>query len=363
MTRRPDGRYQEAITINGKRKFFYGKTKAEVLSKIRAYQEKQERGISIEEAVDLWLAEKEKTVSYKTREGYVSPINRINRYFADMTAKEITPAQIQAFINSIAAQGYKRTTVQRPLDVLRMVFDFLIVQENSEIRFNPCYGVRLPQGLKQENRDLMSREEAAIVRASVNEPFGLFAYLIMFSGLRDGEALALTRDDFTDTHIIITKNLSWQSNRPVIKQPKTKNGIRKVDLLTPLKLALPKHWNGYLFSADGGNTPLTNTQFRRRWNGYCRAVGLATYETEQHKSSGKNNRVYERKVWTNSITPYQLRHEYASICFDAGLDPHDVMSLMGHANEETARRIYTHIFESRRERTGKKLEEYVNLMY
>lgn len=363
MTRRKDGTYQEVLTINGKRKYFYGKTKAEVLKKIRAYEEKQDNGPLVSEAVAMWLAEKEKTVSFKTREGYNTPVQRIEHYFGNTFAKDVTPAQIQAFINGIAAQGYKRTTVQRPLDVLRMVYDFLIVQEDSVVHVNPCYGVRLPSGLKQEARDLMTREQVEIIKRSVAEPFGLFPYLIMYSGLRDGEALALRYEDFTDTHIIVDKNLSWQPNKPVIKEPKTKSGIRKVDLLQPLKNALPKKWTGYLFSADGGKTPLTNTQFRARWNQYCRSVGLAYCEIETHKSTGANNRTYERKVWHNTITPYQLRHEFATICFDAGLDPHDVKDLMGHASEEMARRVYTHILNSRREKTSKKLNDYVNNVY
>ena len=44
MTKRADGLWQEAITINGKRKYFYGKTKAEVFRKIQEYQGEVERG-------------------------------------------------------------------------------------------------------------------------------------------------------------------------------------------------------------------------------------------------------------------------------------------------------------------------------
>lgn len=362
MTKRADGRYQESILVDGKRKYFYGKTKREVLNKVREYEHRKSTGTTMSEALDLWLEHKEPSISYKTYEGYKAPIQRIKDRFGDMPVLDITSAHIQAFVTDLAGQGYKRSTVQRPLDVMRMTFNFLIVQPNSKIQYNPCNAVRLPSGLTQQRREIASREDVAIVRNSLRIEFGLFAYLIMYSGLRDGEALALTDRDFTEHHISVSKSVSWQTNQPIIKSPKTKSGVRKVDLLDPLKKALPKKWSGYLFSADGGKTPLTKSEFRARWNNYCRAAGLADSRIETHKSKGLNNRSYDKRIWSNRIVPYQLRHEYATMCFDAGLDPHDVMVLMGHANEAMAREIYTHILDSRRRKSAEKLNQYVNNM-
>ena len=363
MNRRKDGLWVDTVAIPGssKRKYFYGKSKAEVKKKIAEWNAEQEAGISLSAAIDNWLAWKEKSVSFKTLEGYRSPIAKINDSFGDLRLNDISPAQIQSFVNSLASKGLKRSAVQRPLDVLRMVYDYHITLPGSQIKYNPCAGVRLPSGLKQEARELASRSDVELVKAGLALPFGLFPYLIMYSGLRDGEALALTDSDFDfkANTISVTKSVSWQTNKPVIKTTKTANGIRNVVLLTQLKKALPK-WKGYLFSADGGQTPLTNTQFRSRWNAYCRAAGLADCKQEKHKSPGKNKREYVKTIWTNRIVPYQLRHEFATLCFDAGLDPKSVGDMMGHADEEMARRIYTHIQESRRISDAEKLQKYLD---
>lgn len=358
MTRRKDGLWQESIVINGKRKYFYGHTKAEVLRKVQAYHADMEKSITVSDALDAWLVYKEPFVEYKTYEGYQAPIKRIKQCMGDEFAKDITPPQIQSFVNDLAAFGYKRTAVQRPLDILRMTFDYLITHE-QEIRYNPCAGVRLPSGIKQQRREIASREDIAIVRNSLGVDFSLFAYLIMYTGLRDGEALALTSNDFKEGQINVNKSVSWQTNRPVIKSPKTPSAVRKVILLDPLRDALPK-WNGYLFSADGGKSPLTNTEFRSRWNNYCKAAGLADPVIETHRSAGSNNRTYTKTKWKNRIVPYQLRHEFATMCFDAGLDPADVKQLMGHSSEAMAREIYTHYLESRKTSTAQKLNDFVN---
>ena len=158
--------------------------------------------------------------------------------------------------------------------------------------------------------------------------------------------------------ITITKSLQWNSNVGILKAPKTENGYRQVYILPPLREHLPK-WKGFLFSTDGGKSPLTQTENRHRWNNWCRAAGLADAEIVQHRSKGKNNRLYEKTVWHNRIVPYQLRHEYATFCFDAGIDTKVTAKLMGHASEETTKRIYTHILESRQKADLSKLEEFV----
>ena len=358
--RKSDGMWVERVPVPWRKSpvTIYAKTKAALKIKLRDFNAEMALGLTVDEALDLWLAKKEKEVAYKTYEGYQSPCKRIRSAFGNDRIGDVTPDQIQAFINGIAAKGYKRTTVQRPLDILRMLYDFLITTPGSGIRINPCNGVRMPSGLHQESRDLAPREAVEIVLKNVSHPFGLYPFFVMYTGLRDGEALAITDKDIRDGKIYVSRSVSWQPNQPVLKEPKTENGVREVVLLSPLAAVLPK-FKGYLFSSDKGKTPLTKTEFRRRWDGYCRDVGLAIPEVQVHKSKGTNNRVYRKTTWHNTIVPYQLRHEFATFLFDAELDPKDAAYLMGHSDEETTRKWYTHIQNARKESTALKLERYI----
>lgn len=368
MYKRKDGIWADSVAVEGQKRprYFYGKTQAEVKKKIAAFQAEQANGLTVAAALDEWYNSREKLVSYKTLEGYRAPIKRIKAAFGEQQLADISPAQIQAFIKGIAQQGYKRTTVQRPLDVLRMCYDYFITKPGSGLRDNPCTAVHVPDGLTQKNRSLITEEQRKKVMAGLRREFGLFPCFVMFSGLRDGEVLAITDKDIdlvNDT-ITVCKSVSWQPNKPVIKEPKTESGVRIVPLLAPLKAALPEKWSGYLFSADGGETPLTQIAFRRRWDKWCREAGLATSEVVIHETNGKNGkRRYKKTVWHNEIVPYQLRHEFATILLDAGIDPKDASEIMGHSDEELTRKIYTHIRESRRKDKFKQLAEYVESMY
>lgn len=358
--RKTDGRWAEAIPLgNGKNKVLYGKTKAELKKKIIAYRAEKEDGYTVEQALEEWRKTKENSVSYKTLEGYEAPIKRINSYIGDRLLKDVTPAQIQAMIRDIAAKGYKRTTVQRPLDILRMMFDYYITQPNSLISFNPCTAVRLPTGLKQERRNLISREDAERVKNGLNADFGLFAYFLMYSGLRKGEALALRWEDIHDGLIHVSKSVSWQPNKPVIKKPKTEAGNRTVPLLKALEEALPKRKRGYVFSLDGGKSPLTQIQFRHRWEAYCKEAGLSDIIKKEHINPN-NKHKYVSTTYVPRITPHQLRHEFVTLCFDAGLDEQDTQVIVGHASASTTREVYNHIKESRKTLSAAKLDNFIS---
>ena len=73
-TKRADGRWQEQLTVTEhgqrKQKYFYGKTKAEVLRKIAAYKEETKDGpLFSAVADDYWEAALE-TLADNTQSGY-----------------------------------------------------------------------------------------------------------------------------------------------------------------------------------------------------------------------------------------------------------------------------------------------------
>lgn len=76
---------------------------------------------------------------------------------------------------------------------------------------------------------------------------GLFAMVMLYAGLRRGEALALDIDkdvDFENGVIHVRHSLRAEHSSCVIVQPKTKEGIRDVPLFLPLRKALTgKHGN------------------------------------------------------------------------------------------------------------------------
>jgi integrase len=215
-----------------------------------------------------------------------------------------------------------------------MIFNDAITAQG--LRFNPCSAVSMPRNLPAKKRELPDDDAVAAVKAGAGVPFGLFALVCLYAGLRRGEVLALQYEDLDRKNgvIHVTKAVEYVGNNPHIKPPKTQAGVRDVPLLQPLADALPAKGSGLIFPGDAAGHPLTKTQYRKRWLKYCQAIG-------------------------HDITAHQLRHGYATILYEAGIADKDAQELLGHSSIAVTRDVYTHIRQTQKERTAKKLNAYV----
>ena len=66
-----------------------------------------------------------------------------------------------------------------------------------------------------------------------------------------------------------------------------------------------------------------------------------------------------RKNHNIELTPHQLRHAYATILYEAGIQVKDAQALLGHASAEITQEIYTHISENQQNKTFTQLINFV----
>ena len=339
-----------------KPKYFYGKTQKEVKQKMAAWTKEQGKGKPFEIAADAWDVWHTGQVSYNGAEAYKAALKRTKEHFQGRYVREIGPDEIDAYIRYIAGRGYARRTVQLHLDLLNMIYDYAVVNRWAET--NPCRSVKVPSGLPRGQREIPTEDQLEQVRAGAHLPFGLFPIMLLYTGLRRGELLALRWEDIDRKNkvIHINKAVYFAGNTPRLKLPKSEAGRRDVVLLDALLEYLPEGQQGYLF---GDDAPLTKSSIRKRWLSWCKAAGLATSEEVKRHRNDKNNRDYVTLKWTPDITPHQLRHAYATILFDAGIDEKDAQELLGHASIQVTRDIYTHIRQRRREKTAEKINTFL----
>ena len=205
---------------------------------------------------------------------------------------------ITALLKSLAALGYAQQTVKIQKAVINLVFSY--AQSNNIVKYNPAEHAELPPKLPKRPRDIPDDDTIKKVMQSSELPFGDFALFLLLTGCRRGEALAVRWEDInlSDKTIAINKNVVYNGNKPILEEhTKTQAGMRTVVILDSLLPVLKKKKKGtkpgeYVFGK--GTAPLTQTEFRRRWNKYITEAGI-------------------------NITPHQLRHAYATILFDANL--------------------------------------------
>ena len=61
----------------------------------------------------------------------------------------------------------------------------------------------------------------------------------------------------------------------------------------------------------------------------------------------------------DKITPHMLRHTYATILFDAGVDVKSAQKFLGHSDIEVTLEIYTHLSKFKEEKAIQALDEHL----
>jgi len=334
---RKDGLFETSRTINGKRVFFRGKTCREVDQKILTWQNERERGRKFPEIADEWEREHETEIRDGSRRTYSFAVKRLKKAFPGY-ASELEPLDIARYIKAFEGKGYAASTVHTELAVCKMILSYAVIK--GDIRVNPAAEVRKSRGLPKKKRRALSTDEEKAVKESVTTKpsFWLFAYLLLYTGLRRGEALALTYADIDrkENVIHITKKLNYANgSRPKLEYfLKSENGLRDIPLLPQLAEALPRNRIGLIFPDDEDGGYLRAGFLARNWKAYRCAIGLP-----------------------DDVTPHCLRHSYATICYEAGLTPRETANFMGDT-VEVVERIYTHLRDQKEEDAAEKLRRY-----
>lgn len=356
MFKNAKGYWVERVDGGGHVKEISSKDPKKLKQKIAALGFYEEHGPTFEEAADAWENYHADRVAHNTDESYRPHVRRAKEYFSGRYLKEIGPDEVQAYIDWLASQAYAKETVRRALVTVNRIYKHAIIQPGSPVRYNPCTVVEIPRGLKKVRRE--APEVDQIGKVSPDTPMGLFAWFIMFTGLRNGELLALRWEDIDrEAKLIrVDKAVEYIGDNPHVKDTtKTEAGIRVVPLLDVLDEVLPNKKKGYIF---GGKEPLRKSVFYREWKKWCCTVGLGEVVTEKHTAKGNKHTYYATKYKAN-VTPYQFRHEYASLLEEAGVSDFDAKTAMGHSSIVVTKDVYTH---ARNRRHKSDLAEKMNEM-
>ncbi len=337
-TIRPDGRYQGYWRDpSGKRHTVCDKDPEKLYQKIREKElpEEKEKPITFKQVAEAWENKHRETIEIRTWKNYAPHYKNIVAKYGDMPFSEINAMHATAELQIAKAQDRSRTVVNSIRSIFSMIFDYAVVHGYAQ--HNPIGSVKLPKGLKKGKRTAPTQDQMEIILRNADAPFGLFPYLLLCTGLRKSEALALqwTDVDFTNRQIKITKSLDTTNGaNPKYKSPKTEAGNRIVPIVDilyePLRTAHKARKNNLVFpcpssnrGGDGGGL-ITVRAYDGLWKRYCQSVGLF--------ENGKP-----------SVTAHQLRHGTATLMFENDVDSKTAQAVLGHSREAVTREIYTEL--------------------
>lgn len=340
--KRKDGRYAKQVKIgmeDGKpiRKTIYGNTIKELDKNYREFMELRDKGIILSEKGilyrdlhRLWIDNVKKgTIKPQTLGRYYERERFINTYLGDMKPKDIQKSHIEQ-IRSDLMVGKMYVKFNYVLGDIRAVLQYGI-DDGVLIRDVSARIQRLKYQPKPK-RALTLAERSLIEKADFTDKERAFVSLLLYTGARRNECLALTSNDIDlkKKTIQINKTLV-PSNRvgEVIQgMTKTSAGNRVIPISAPLMPILEsycKSIDGPLIATTSGHYYRTRI-FQKFWNGIL----------------DKLTAVNGGKLVADDITPHIFRHTYASDLYKAGFDIKAAQYLLGHTDIATTLDTYTH---------------------
>lgn len=318
---REDGLYEVSRTINGKRVRFRGKTCREVDQKILAYREEQAKGRMVEAVVNEWLTMREAELSASANIVYRYAADRLIVAMRGKRVSDVKPIDCVRHMDSLKRKGYARGTLTIDMAVMNGVFAYAVL--SGDVDINPAAEVSLPSNLPSKTRHALTVEQEQKVIACRSGEWWLLGLMLLYTGCRRGELLALDWQDIDRQNgvIHITKKLNYSAgNHPALERH-LKNGIsRDIPLLDALEDILPRGRVGKIFHNSAGGY-ISASQFNTLWRDYCTDTGLLD-------ADGKP-----------SVTPHCFRHSMATMCYESGLDSRATAAILGDT-EKTTEDIY-----------------------
>jgi len=334
FTLRKDGRYQVKYTDSAGQHTLYDRDPERLYHKLQnARLPAEERTPTFREIAENWERQHREEITVRTWMNYEPHYKDILARHGNKKIEEVTAQAIINHLTSAKLKEYSATVVNTIRSIYRMIFDYAVA--NDLAQFNPVLSIRLPKGLKRGKRTAPTDDQMQIIMQNADAHFGLFPFLLLCTGMRKSEALALTWDDIDlqRNEISVTKSLDYAVGaNPKIKPPKTEAGNRIIPIIdilhTKLQEAANESNSVYLFPAEPstrggkGGGLMTLRGYEGHWLKYCQSVGLMDGDKP-------------------AITAHNLRHGTATLMFELGVDELSAQRILGHSRVEITREIYT----------------------
>ena len=297
--------------------------------------------MTFREVSKRWIRQKAVDISFNTYEMYRDKLKQIDIEFGDREISDITSVEIQNYItNLFLHKNFAKSTLQKYKITLNQVFNYAIFHEFHTS--NPVAVVRLPK--KANVSKVSSADEVIVLSILQNKDiqFGFYPFFLLFSGLRPSEALAVewTNIDFINSKITVNKAVRFKGNNPMITAG-LKNGelFRQACIPKILidELLARKKSKGLVFENED-STPLTKSQLSKRWKKYLNTTGI-------------------------ECSQYQLRHNFASNVYNAGVDIKTGQKLMGHKDISVTLKTYTDLSKQFETTNIDKLNNFIETKY
>lgn len=213
---------------------------------------------------------------------------------------------------------------------IRTMLNYAIKFYNLESNVASKVGNFSRRGELPKEYDIWSIDEFKTFIECVDDYiYKIFFETLYYTGLRLGEALALTWNDFKGAYLIINKTLTRNivDGKKSVNSPKTTRSNRRVKLDNTLLHKL----NDYKIKCQ------RFVGFENSWYIFGCLNSLSTTTVERKKNK------YCRLAGVKQIKIHNFRHSHVSLLISNGVPITVIAKRIGHSDIETTLNTYSHL--------------------
>jgi len=322
---------------------------------------------------ELWLLQATLGVTYTYKSNLESYVKHLNNAFGDQPVASIKPYDIDILIRELYTcnpNTNKPSSKKLLINIVNCatrIFDFAI--ENEIMYKNPAKNKKqaIPKNAPKKAINAINAEQQQLVIETEHRA-KIAAVIMMFMGLRTGEALALEWNDIDlDNYVVsVNKRLQRISGNKYIVSDGTKNGKNR-------SVTIPKNLGAWLRKQKSAATSYlvipsrtgeiqSPTQWKRLWTSYQNEINYNCYVKKCIENGEKPDSKYAPTKTPQVIAPFnahQLRHTYATLLYISGVDVKTASQLLGHSNITITLDIYTHLDKQFQTLNIQKFDNYI----
>ena len=366
LAQRADGRY----VCKYKNQWFYGYSEEEALAQREEYKRLEwiQTGHfqTVREFADKWFDRAYPAVAETTKTGMRIHLKKLTDEIGDVLLEEVKPSHIKS-VYSARYVGLSNSYIKAARQLYNALFDAVVA--DGYIKSNPARDKSAaPHTGTTGGHRAITEQEREWINTYCHDHRAYPAIITMlYAGIRPQEAKALQIEKAFDKkngllHVTESAHRSGNNQYVITKKGKTKKAIRDIPLFPPVEEALDGRKGPLIASAAGEQ--ITSTTWRNAIESYRTAIETAINgchkrwygKTKAHKAILEAGG--QLPPWIEfTVTPYDLRHSFCTMCRDNGVELHTCVEWMGHADATMIMKIYDDVSDNRSKNEAEKLRK------
>lgn len=258
-------------------------------------------------------------------------------FFGNKPINEIKASDVRRWQAKLMSSpnNYSQTYLKKINTELNSIINY--AKRFYDLNTNPCGKAGTIGKAKAEEMDYWTYDEYIAFREGVKDkPLSYICFEILYwTGMREGELLALSPADIDLDNKLISINRTYQriGGKDVFTSPKTRKSKRKIPIPDFLCQELSDYIQSrYMLDADEMLFPVTKSYLSHEMIRGCKNTGV------------------------KKIRIHDIRHSHASLLINQGCDALMLADRLGHEKVSTTLNTYSHLFPHKQQELVHSLE-------